>query len=244
MPTRLTFSTRALDIKFGASCLHEDYELRYLPSPFSSLTLWKCSRQGVVKTRESRLRTATCQVHACITTIDTISDRISHLATTIVHERYGFFFCLTNSVLSSSILAYSDSSGLELRLGSGSPSEQWRDRPGWLLHGGSAGESRPPCLSFAIVGFRARNSIPESSRMDATFLGGHGSVATYTQQWRLQLFDQRQMWFLGTLEGKFQKGHTQEGERLGGHIKVCPSQIFAEVYTPSQATGGEDHGQD
>lgn len=51
------------------------------------------------------------------------------------------------------------------------------------------------------------------------------------------------MWFLGTLEGKFQKGHTQEGERLGGHIKVCPSQIFAELYTPSQATGGDNHGR-
>lgn len=182
----LTFSTRILGIKFGASCLHEDYELRYLPSPFSRLILWKCSRQGVVKTWESRLRTATCQIPACITTIDIALDRISHLATTIIREWYGFFFCLTHSVISNSTHVYSNSAGLELRLGSGSLSGQWRGQPGWLLSGGSAGESRPLCLSFAIMGFR--NSFPESNGMDVTFLGGHVSVTAYTQQWWLQLF--------------------------------------------------------
>ena len=52
------------------------------------------------------------------------------------------------------------------------------------------------------------------------------------------------MWFLAALGGKFQKGHTQEGEGLGGHFKVCPSQILAELYTLSQATGDDDRGQD
>lgn len=154
---------------------------------FLVLILWKCSRQGVVKTWESRLRTATCQIPACITTIDIALDRISHLATTIIREQYGFFFCLTHSVISNSTHVYSNSVGLELRLGSGSLSGQWRGQPGWLLCGGSSGESRPLCLSFAIMGFRAGNSIPELNGMDVT-LGGHISVAAYTQQWRLQLF--------------------------------------------------------
>lgn len=52
------------------------------------------------------------------------------------------------------------------------------------------------------------------------------------------------MWFLAALEGKFQKGHTQEGEGLGGPFKVCPSHIFAELYTLLEATGDDDHGQD